>query len=189
MKIRNAIIMEIPTKEELTQKLQKSFQETIDWIEAQPEDHFNKEILPGKWTIAGHLYHLIKSTKGVSKGMGTPKLGLRTMFGKNNRPERTYVELVEKYETTLATTPITQPNNFQAEPGRIFERAALIKRFEDELNDFIKALDKWKEEDMSIYVMPHPAIGKCTIREFTYFTILHTYHHLNILKGKYGKAS
>lgn len=50
----------------------------------------------------------------------------------------------------------------------------------------IKALNPWKEEDMSVYIMPHPAIGKCTIREFVYFTTLHTYHHLDILKNQYA---
>lgn len=175
-----------PPKNQLVQDLSNSFQDTIDWINAQPEDHFNRELVSGKWTIAGHLYHLIKSTKAVSKGMAMPKIGLRTMFGKNNRPERTYQQMVDKYETTLATTNIKAPSSYEAEAGRQFERHALIRRFEEELQDMIKALNPWKEEDMSVYIMPHPAIGKCTIREFVYFTTLHTYHHLDILKNQYA---
>lgn len=177
--------METPTKDQLIEELKKSFQEIIDWINNQPEDHFNKEFITGKWTIAGHLYHLIKSTKSVSQGMGMPKLGLRTMFGKSNRKERNYQEMVEKYETTLLIKNVKAPSSYEAEPGRNFERSTLVKRFEGELNDLIKVLEKWDENKMSVYVMPHPAIGKCTIREFIYFTILHTIHHLNILKEKY----
>lgn len=175
-----------PPKDQLIQALQTSFQDAIDWINAQPEDHFNKDLVPGKWTIAGHLYHLIKSTKAVSKGMVMPKMGLRTMFGKNNRQERTYEELVLKYKNVLATTNLKAPSSYEAEAGRSFERPALILRFQEELENMIKALDRWSEEDMSVYIMPHPAIGKCTIREFVYFTTLHTYHHLDILKAQYA---
>lgn len=175
-----------PPKDQLIQDLETSFQDAISWINAQPEEHFNKDLVPGKWTIAGHLYHLIKSTKSVSKGMVMPKMGLRTMFGKSNRPERSYQEMVDRYKTALASNNIKAPSSYAAEAGRTFERAALIRRFEDELRDFILALDNWSEADMSVYVMPHPAIGKCTIREFVYFTTLHTYHHLDILKERYG---
>lgn len=179
--------MEIPTKDQLTTDLNESFQSIIDWINEQPEANFNKVFISGKWTMAGHLYHLIKSTKAVTRGMTMPKLALRTMFGKSNRPERTFDEVVEKYEARLVDgSPVVPAKEFQAEPGRSFERAALINRFEGELNSFTKALSKWKEEDMSVYIMPHPAIGKCTVREFAYFTIHHTYHHLNTLKEKYG---
>lgn len=174
-----------PPKDQLIQDLRTSFQQAIDWINAQPEGNFNEELVAGKWTIAGHLYHLIKSTKSVSKGLRMPKMGLRTMFGKNNRPERSYQAMVDKYKTALANTNIKAPSSYEAEAGRTFERPALIQRFEGELNDFIQALNSWNEDDMSIYVMPHPAIGKCTIREFVYFTTLHTYHHLDILKAQY----
>ncbi|MEM7297316.1 MAG: DinB family protein [Bacteroidota bacterium] len=177
--------MGTPVKQELIRDLETSFREAINWINAQPEEHFNKELVPGKWTIAGHLYHLIKSTKAVSKGMVMPRIGLRTMFGKSNREERTYQDMVDKYKNVLATTSLKAPPSYSAEPGRTFERPALVQRFEGELQDFIKALDSWSEEDMSVYIMPHPAIGKCTIREFIYFTTLHTYHHLDILKEQY----
>ncbi|MEL7251787.1 MAG: DinB family protein [Bacteroidota bacterium] len=181
--------METPTKVQLVEDLKNSFQEAINWINTQKEADFNAELVPGKWTIAGHLYHLIKSTKSVSKGMMMPKMGLSTMFGKNNRAERTYQGMVEKYKGALQRGNIKAPGSFEAEAGRTFERPALIKRFEDELRDFIQAMDHWTEAEMSEYVMPHPAIGKCTIREFVYFTILHTYHHLEILQQQYVKVA
>lgn len=179
--------MEIPTKDKLIQDLSNSFQETIDWINEQPESRFNEKIIAEKWSIAAHLYHLIKSTKSVSKGIAMPRLGLRTMFGKNNRIERTYNEMVEKYHEVVVQNSFKTLKIYEAEENRTFERAALIKRFQDEQKDFITALEKWKEKDLAVYVMPHPALGKLTIREFVYFTILHTYHHLENLKRNYVK--
>ncbi len=180
--------MNIPSNDHLIKELNQIFDETKSWIHAQSEERFNIELIPGKWTIAGHLYHLIKSTKAVSKGMSMPKIGLQTMFGKSNRKERTFKELQEKYENSLLEIDkidFKDPNNFEAEPGRHFNKLELIKRFEQEQIDFIKAINKWDEEKMSIYILPHPLLGKCTIREFIYFTIFHTEHHLKILKEKY----
>jgi len=176
------------SKDLLIQDLQNSFSEIIKWINAQPESEFNEELVEGKWPISGHLYHLIKSTKAVSKGMNMPKLGLKTMFGKNNRQEKTYQELLEKYEASIVQQNTKTKNNYEAEPGRIFDRPELIKRFEQELNDLIQSLNKWNEDDMTAYVMPHPIMGKFTIREFIYFTIFHTKHHLATLNEKYRKS-
>ncbi len=179
--------MENSTKSKLIQDLKNVFQETINWINEQPESHFNEKIVVDKWSIAGHLYHLIKSTKAVTKGMSNSKLGLRTMFGKSNRTERTYDEMVEKYESVVVKNSFKTLKTYEADANRIFDRSELIKRFEDELYDFIKVVNKWNEEDMSVYILPHPALGKLTIREFIFFTILHTYHHLNNLKTNYVK--
>jgi len=173
------------SKPQLIQDLKNSFMEIIDWINAQPQNQFNEELVLGKWPISGHLYHLIKSTKAVSKGMSMPKMGLQTMFGKCNREERSYQETLDKYETSLVKNNMKTKNNYEAEPGRIFDRSVLIKRYETELSDLIESLDKWNEDDMSTYVMPHPIMGKFTIREFIYFTIFHTKHHLSTLKEKY----
>lgn len=179
--------MEISTRTQLIQDLENSFQATINWINEQSESHFNEIMIEGKWSIAGHLYHLIKSTKAVTKGMSMPKLALRTMFGKCNRAERTYDELVEKYHNVVVKNSFKTLSVYEAEAGRNFERSALVQRFEGELNDFIKAFEKWKDADISVYVLPHPALGKLTIREFVLFTTLHTNHHLNILKKDYAK--
>jgi len=180
--------MNTPVKQTLKEDLKKSFQDTIDWANAQSETHFNEELFPGKWTAAGHIYHLIKSTKAVSKGMKMPRLTLKTMFGKSNRQERTYDGMYQKYIDALEKANLVAPSKFEAEPGRKFEKESLLNRFQGELDDFISAMDKWEEKDMSVYIMPHPAIGKCTIREFVYFTDFHTKHHLNILKEKYSES-
>ena len=185
--------METITKENLIVDLENAFQEVVDWVNSQSEEHLNTVIYPDKWTAAGHVFHLVKSTKSVSKGMGMNKLALRTMFGKNNRTEKTYEEVLHKYNTGLSNLKQSDPvaaanisSKFAAEPGRIFEKEVLLKRFDDELKDMSKIILKWNEVDLTNYIMPHPAIGKLTMREFIYFTILHTKHHLRILREQYS---
>jgi uncharacterized damage-inducible protein DinB len=58
------------------------------------------------------------------------------------------------------------------------------------LNQFAKAMDKmassvkkkWKDPQPDQYIAPHPLLGKITLRELCYFTIHHTYHHLESIK-------
>jgi len=183
--------MATPTKESLILDMENIFEETINWFNEQPDDHFNQEIIEGKWTMAGHLYHLIKSTKGVSKGMSTPRLILRTTFGKSNRTERTFDQQYKKYIDTLANIAATTGQlpiaaaKFVPAEGRSFDKSELIKRFSEELRDMNKQISKWKEKDLGVYVLPHPAMGKLTIREMIYFTIFHTKHHLDNLQENY----
>ncbi len=178
--------MKVRKKEYLIKDLKEEFHKVIVWINEQNEDRFNQKTIPDKWTIAGHLYHLIKSTKAVSSGMAMPREKLRDLFGKRNQRERSYKEMLEKYNKILFENNPVAPNAFQAESERLFNRTSLIERFESELDDLIKVIGNWTEEDLGNYVMPHPVLGKCTLREFIYFSIFHTTHHLNVLKEKYS---
>ena len=169
-------------KIQLAKELNIAFNETIDWVNEQPIENLNKEITVGKWPISHHLYHLVKSTRAVNKGLKMPKLVLRTMFGKCNRPERTKEELKTKYINALAKTGIKAPADYSAESNRVFKKDEILEKFNTVRNEMEIELEKWDEKKMSEYVLPHPAIGKCTIREMIYFTINHTYHHLNLMK-------
>ena len=40
-----------------------------------------------------------------------------------------------------------------------------------------KALDRFTEEDLDHVILPHPILGKLTVREMMYFTMLHVEHH------------
>lgn len=180
--------MDIPSKNQLIEDLKKTFNATKLWINEQPDDHFNKELIPNKWTIAEHLYHLIKSTKAVSNGMKMTKEQLLEMFGENNRKEKSFDELKLKYETALAQINVAVPKDYKAKEGRTFDQSELMSRFDHELHELVQILNQWNEKDMGHYIMPHPLLGKFTIREFIYFTIFHTAHHLNSLKKKYVLA-
>ena len=41
---------------------------------------------------------------------------------------------------------------------------------------------KWKDPQLDQYIAPHPLLGKITLRELGYFTIYHTYHHLETIQ-------
>jgi hypothetical protein len=58
----------------------------------------------------------------------------------------------------------------------------LLKAENQKMVDFI---NKWKAADMEIYLLPHPLLGKLTIREMLLFTIYHIEHHFVNLQANY----
>ncbi len=176
--------MEYLNKKTLLTELENAFSDIVKWLNEQPEEQFNQIIIPDKWTMAGHLYHLIKSTRAVNKGLEMSKSTILAMFGKNNREERSYQATLDRYNDALAKG-LKAPSIFAAATGRVFDKTELIQRFTGELEQLNSHLEKWDEKSLSDYLLPHPEIGKLTIREMMYFTTFHTIHHLQTLKDNY----
>lgn len=184
--------MQTPSKEKLIFDLDDITEETINWFKDQPKDNFNRIIKEGKWTMAGHLYHLTKTTKEIGRGMSMPRIALRTTFGKCNRPERTFEEQYNKYINALENFKVTNgksyipSDTFLPPAGKELDKEELIQWFSKEMTSLQKLIGKWKEKDLGVYLLPHPALGKMTIREIIYFSIFHTKHHLDNLKENYA---
>jgi hypothetical protein len=46
----------------------------------------------------------------------------------------------------------------------------------------LKKIGQWSEKNLDAYLLPHPLLGKITVREMLFFTTFHTDHHLNIMQ-------
>jgi hypothetical protein len=155
---------------------------------------FNQFILPmnkeqfeatpgGKWSAGQNLDHLIRSIKPLQLAYTLPKFVLKMMFGKTNRPSRTYDELVVKYKTKLAAGG--QASGPFIPPVILIEKKdALLKKYEEQKQKLIAKIQKQNEEDLDVYILPHPLLGKLTLREMLFFTIHHNEHHLEILMSR-----
>ena len=171
------------SKKEIVDKLNDQANALAQWYTSKSKDVM--ETGPdGAWTAGQHLLHMIKSTKPLSVGAGMPRLAIRLKFGKVTSPSASYEGLVEKYTDALAkggqATGVYVPREVKNE-----ERDELVKRFLSEMNTLSNNLNKWSEKNLDNTAVPHPLIGKLTLREMLYFTIYHTEHHLNILKERY----
>ncbi len=176
--------MEIKTKEQINEQLDLAFGNLLNWLKGHDGAKFEKPRSEGKWSAGQHADHLVKSTAAFRKGLAMPRLVLKTTFGTNNRTEHSYASLLEKYEKKLSEggkasgryIPPTIQNG---------QKQEIMARLERELESLKAVLGKWSEEDMGKYILPHPLLGKLTVRELAFFTVLHTNHHLDILKERY----
>jgi len=171
----------ISTKEDIIDGLVDVFDKTIQYCSAQDDTIFEKPLAIGKWSTAQNIDHLCSSTFPMIKGMSMPKLLMKATFGTNNRAEKSIDDLYSKYKAAL-TNGVKAPPQFDPDIINNDQKQQLLEKFEYAKTKLLKVLEKWDEKSLSKYILPHPAIGKLTIREMLFFTIFHTEHHLEIIK-------
>jgi len=172
------------TKQEIKKELQQSFENLQTWYKEQPDSNFDQGP-ENKWTAGQHLDHLHKSTKMINKALGMPKIALRWKFGVANRPSRSMEGLTKKYKDKIDSLP---PDFKQPAPPVLYppeKKNTRLERIDGIGKQMITFSQKWSDKNLDKYILPHPAIGKCTIREFFMWTVIHNEHHLNILKRDY----
>jgi hypothetical protein len=99
------------------------------------------------------------------------------------RTGRTYEELLDKYHEKLkkggqASSP------FVPVVIKFEERTQKLTQFKNHLSKLIRHLDSMSDRQLDTLILPHPLLGKVSLREMMFFTIFHTEHHLNLLQAK-----
>lgn len=173
-------------KQEIVQHLKDNHQNFIQLIESLSKEDFEK-LVDDKWTPGQQAEHIFKSVNPVVLALKLPKFLLKLFFSTNNRKSKTYDELVSKYNQKLAiggkATKRFIPKNIPFEHKEI-----LIGKIKNTVERLCTLTLKLDEKDLDIYVLPHPLLGKLTLREMLFFTIHHVTHHQqsiqNILETK-----
>lgn len=173
-------------KQELLYKLKADHQSFVDYILQLSDDEFLLTI-PGKWTAGQQLEHIFKSVKPVAMAFGLPDFVLKMAFGKANRPSRTYPELVSKYKAKLAAG-YNVSKRFTPDPVSISERLSLSKSLILKVGKLCFVAEKCSDEQLETMLLPHPLLGKLTLREMLYFTVYHVEHHLLLTKKNLSEA-
>lgn len=175
-------MMSINNKEEIKKALDEKVNAFNNYI--LPLNKEQLEATPGnKWSAGQNLDHLIRSIRPLPPVYSLPKFMLKIMFGKANRPSKTYEELVEKYKSRLSTGG--RANDPFVPQTIVFEqKEALIKKYNRHKQNLFNKIEKQSEEDLDKYILPHPLLGKITLREMLFFTIFHNEHHLELLKAR-----
>ncbi len=133
----------------------------------------------GKWTAGQQLDHILRSTRPLSLAFHLPKPALKFLFGKANRPSKNYDAVVEKYLSKLEAGGVAT-GVFVPKPVRFIQRHRLERRLNRTIANLCKGLGRFDEKELDEYVLPHPLLGKLTLREMLYFTLYHVEHHRQI---------
>src|SRR5689334_11824492 len=88
------------TKEEIINLLERKYELFGNFMLLLNEEDF-KYTSGEKWNGGQQLDHLIRSVSPLSFGLRLPGFMLKMLFGKANRPSRTYEDLVKKYQLKL----------------------------------------------------------------------------------------
>lgn len=157
-----------------------------------PDDFVRRE--GEAWTPAEHLRHLDRTVRAITRALGFPRWILRLRFGGSKQPSRGYDEVRMVYRARLAaggkSTPEFVPPR-EAVAAREVEayRARLLGRWAEANARMRVALERWPEEALDRIGMPHPLLGRLTVREMLFFTLYHDLHHVEGARRRLSAAS
>lgn len=168
-------------KDQIVEESEKVFQRLLDFCNQLPDEVFFG-IPEGKWTIAQHVQHLVISTKTATAAYAIPKFIVRLIGGRSKRQSISFHELTTRYQRKLQDGGKANgrylPADIQAASGK-----AVLRKWQKTSAAYLQVLKKnWPDNKLDDYLVPHPLLGKITLRELCYFTIHHTEHHLKGIK-------
>lgn len=167
-------------KEIIKSNLQESYSSFISYLSKLTNEEFLSS-KNDKWTAGQQLEHIYLSVKPVRQILNLPLFIPKLVWGTANRGSKSYEGLVKKYLLKLENggraTRRFIPKIVSIEKGK-----KLLVVLKNEVDKLVSKLGKLTEEELDKYIIPHPLLGKLTIREMLYFTIYHVEHHENLTK-------
>jgi hypothetical protein len=141
------------------------------------------------WSPADNVRHLIKSTRPVVTALRLPRLPLKLLFGGARRPSRTYSVVVADYQEILrngATAGRYAPSAAARPDDAAAWQADLVESCRTSVGELVSATAGWNDADLDAYRLPHPLLGKLTVRELLFFTLYHFEHHAKTVAKRRG---
>lgn len=166
--------------ESITRKLQESHSIFISYLSGLTKEEFLSS-KNEKWTAGQQLQHIYLSVKPVRQIMALPLFIPELIWGQANRPSKSYEDLVKKYLLKLGGG-VRARGRFAPKSVSIEKGERLKIDLKNEVNRLVARLDKLSEEELDKFIIPHPLLGKLTMREMLYFTIHHVEHHQQLTK-------
>ncbi|WP_299456324.1 DinB family protein [uncultured Microscilla sp.] len=174
-------------REEIIDHLQKKFHAVHSFVYPLSDEFIRLKPSAEQWSVAENLQHLILSSTPVATSLAVPSMVLWVFGLPKPRQSRSYIQLVNDYQQALANG-FEAPKEYVPYVGK--DRSGLLstlKRMEEKL---VRRLNKWwKEEELDKYMLPHPSLGKITMRELLFFTIYHAEHHLKVIEKRAQEVS
>jgi len=170
------------SKTTIIQSLNSSAEQFNELILSLNKDQFEKNI-NNKWSAGQDLVHLIKLLQILNIAYLIPKPIMSVFYGINKKEQRSFEHLQTLYKKALENGA-KSPAIYIPKPVLFEERSSLIKKHESLNQQFILKINNIAEADLDRFRLPHPILGKVSLRELLIFTSLHTIHHLELLKLK-----
>jgi hypothetical protein len=180
------------SREQLLSAFARVHAQATDVWEQCPAARFFAPAADGGWSPARNVTHLVDSLSAVTRALRLPRLVPRLLFGVARQPSRSFEEVVLTYRNALAGgagagryTPV----EVSAGIDPVATRAKLLARWHAALPALSAAIVRWDDAALDRIRLPHPILGKLTVREMLYFSLYHLAHHANVVAERQQVAS
>lgn len=171
----------IYSKSEIIESLQTSFDNVAACIKSTPNDIFYEK-RNGKWSIAENLDHLVQSTKPIASVLKKNKLILLA-FGVSLSGSEKFETLKSNYHLKLSQgLAPANGGGFVSKNVESISKEKFLENWNLIGSKFPNRINQWSENSLDRFKLPHPLLGKLTVREMLFFTIFHNEHHLRTMK-------
>ncbi|MCW3124161.1 MAG: hypothetical protein JWQ38_3653, partial [Flavipsychrobacter sp.] len=130
----------------------------------------------GKWTAGQQLQHIVLCVKPLVQVFGMDTQVIAEAFGQTDEKGRTY-EILLNDNTTKLKEGGKAPERYVPEatsPGQSADLCGVLTKLVQELSSKIEL---FSEDELDSLLIPHPLLGKISLREMLYNAIYHVTHH------------
>lgn len=135
-----------------------------------------------RWSPARHARHLTLSNRPLIQALRLPRLALLAVGGRaeNGRVGRGFSTMRETYLTALKAGARASGRFLPTLEGsrNAAGQAAGVAELRESAEGLSAAAARWPDADLDGLTLPHPVLGRLTLREMLYFAVYHHSHHL-----------
>lgn len=179
----------VPDRREIIESLEAVHEVGVEYWARLSTDEFFAPI-GEQWSPSQHVRHLTRSMTPLLPVLRVPRVALRMAFGSAVGSSRTMSEIEAAYTQALARGGTA--GRFTPPPERLapdlVRRNAIMDAHSETLRGLTQAVERWSEAQLDAHRLPHPLLGKLTIREMLLFTLLHNQHHVDVVERRRREA-
>jgi hypothetical protein len=169
-------------KETIKKELAEKHKDFTDYVNSLSDTDFLQKKNNEKWSAGEQLEHIYLSVQPLSLVFKIPKIILKIIYGKPKQ-KRSYEEIVRIYQEILKNGGKAGKSYIPKVVSKE-QKQKLVMELNNLINYLTQKIDKLREGDLDNILLPHPLIGKISLREMLYFTIYHVQHHHKLVKDR-----
>jgi hypothetical protein len=167
-------------KSDVIAALESNAQSIVEFFSSLPDRQFFDGD-PDRWGPAHHLLHLTRSSESIEPALRSGALPLHP-----TTRSRTYAEVRDAAAASVAATPKDTLRDMGRTvviaPG--LPRADIVDAFASASARLRTAAAAWTEDALDRQALVHPLMGRLTVREMLFFTVMHERHHLKLVRTR-----
>lgn len=173
-------------KTALIEQFRNNHEELMMYIDRLSETEF-KASTNGKWTPGQQLEHVYLCLVPIAKVLPS-KTFIQEKFGVMDRAVWNYDEVIHIYTSALSQGG-KAPEKFLPAAVDFDRKVLLMNDTTTTLSSISQSFDTYTEKELDRLVLPHPLLGKLSIRELFFLMGYHATHHLNQTKQNLSSIS